>query len=162
MKFLRLDKKTIKAKKISAGILLVSKQKVFLLHSGGPFYEGKDNGVWTVPKGELNENESLIKGAKREFKEETGIDLSKYLDSNFIKLNAVTIKSGKQVQIFALKTDGKEKYISCNMAKIEYPAKSGKFIEFPECDKGEWFNFEEAKQKVFSYQIPIIEQIEKL
>lgn len=135
--------------KLSAGILLYrsknKKPEVFLCHPGGPFYKKKDNGVWTIPKGEFDNAEEPMAAAKREFEEETG----QKIDGQFIPLKPVRYKDGRKI-VYAWAVEGEiniEK-IQSNLFPIEWPPKSGKYIDVPEVDKGEWFDVESARQKI--------------
>ena len=148
--------------KKSAGILLYRFYKgdiqVFLVHPGGPFFKNKDLGSWTIPKGEIEENENLLVAATREFHEETGI----LLTGSFIELKPVKLKSGKLVYAWALEGDLDEKKVRCNTFTMEWPPKSGKFAEFPEIDKGEWFHTTKAFEKIIPAQLSLIEQLLEL
>lgn len=149
--------------KKSAGILvyrLRSKAiEVFLVHPGGPFWKNKDDGAWSIPKGEYTEDEDPLEAAKREFEEETGIPC----DGDFIKLEPVKQKSGKLVLAWALEKDIDPDKIKSNLFSMEWPPKSGKMQEFPEIDKGKWYDLNEAKQKINSSQAAFIDQlVEKL
>ena len=143
----------------SAGILLyrISEKalELFLVHPGGPFWNNKDKGAWTIPKGEVEEGEDLIEAAKREFKEETGIDPH----GEFIPIGSVKLKSGKIIHGWAFKGDWSGLIVS-NFFKMEYPPKSGQFRSFPEVDKAEFFRSTEAKSKCNPAQIAFIERLE--
>jgi predicted NUDIX family NTP pyrophosphohydrolase len=149
--------------KQSAGILAYrfrgNIMEVLLVHPGGPFFAKKDIGVWSVPKGEYEHGEDPLEVAKREFYEETG----NTIDSNgFIRLDAVKNKSGKMVTVWAAEADFKQCYISSNTFELEWPPRSGRIELFPECDKAEWFNLEEAANKIYPYQEPLLEQLTKI
>jgi predicted NUDIX family NTP pyrophosphohydrolase len=145
--------------KTTAGILLYRYTKgvpeVFLVHPGGPFWIRKDVGAWSVPKGELNENEDALPGAKREFEEETSISV----DGDFIALTPVKGSNGKTICIFALQQDVDPASVKSNLFSMEWPARSGKFREFPEVDRGGWFSFDEAEVKINKYQVPILQEL---
>jgi predicted NUDIX family NTP pyrophosphohydrolase len=145
--------------KKSAGILLYRFNKknieFFLVHPGGPFFIKKDLGAWSIPKGEFNEGENPFDAALREFKEETGIDIS----GEPIELSSIKQKSGKQVLAWAIEGDLDPKKIASNTFSLEWPPKSGKFQDYPEIDKGEWFNYEMAKQKINPAQILLIDEL---
>jgi predicted NUDIX family NTP pyrophosphohydrolase len=134
--------------KLSAGILVYRIRKeieVFLCHPGGPFYKNKDNAVWTIPKGEFDETEEPFTAAKREFKEETGQEIN----GEFIPMRPIKYKDGKKiVYAWAVKSDIDATTIKSNTFPLEWPPKSGKFIEVPEVDRGDWFTIEMAKQKI--------------
>ena len=145
----------------TAGILLYRYHKgvpeVFLVHPGGPFWARKDVGAWSVPKGELNENEDALLGAKREFEEETSIKV----DGEFIALKPVKGSNGKTICIFALLQDADPSLVKSNLFPMEWPAKSGKFREFPEVDRGEWFSLEEAVIKINKHQVPVLQELKE-
>lgn len=145
--------------KQSAGILLYKIDAgeifVFLAHPGGPYWKNKDSGAWTIPKGELNENEDPLKAAIREFEEESGIKLS----GAFIPLNSVKLKSGKLIHAWALEKDLDASVIKSNEVEIEWPPKTGKKIMIPEIDKAEWYSVDIALQKVNPAQADLISQL---
>jgi predicted NUDIX family NTP pyrophosphohydrolase len=147
--------------KKSAGILLYRiKNKileVLLVHPGGPFWIKKDAGAWTIPKGELNENEEPFDAAIREMKEETGI----VLIGDFIALAPVKQKGGKLVYAWANEHDVDPSEIKSNEFEIEWPPRSGKKKSFPEIDKADWFNIKTAKEKINSGQLRLIEELIK-
>jgi len=147
--------------KKSAGILLYRfTNKViefFLIHPGGPFFIKKDLGGWSVPKGEFDESENSFDAAIREFKEEVGVDLS----GKAITLSPIKQKGGKEVFAWAMKGDLDPQNILSNTFTIEWPPKSGKFRDYPEVDKGDWFDYDAAKQKINPAQIPFIEELIK-
>lgn len=147
--------------KQSAGILLfrrIHKVQVFLAHPGGPYFAKKDNGWWSIPKGEFEPEESALAAAIREFKEETGMTLS----GSFVPLEPITQKGGKKVHCWAMEGDIDPERISSNTFEIEWPPKSGKLHTFPEIDKAGWFSLEEAKEKINEKQIPLLEQIAEI
>ena len=143
----------------SAGILLYRKKanevEFFLVHPGGPFWQKKDLGSWTIPKGEFTDEEDPLTAAQREFKEETGVALS----GNFIKLTPVKQKAGKLIHAWALEGDLDATTISSNLFRIEWPPKSGKWKEFPEVDRADWFRFDIAIEKINAAQASLIYQL---
>lgn len=145
--------------KQSAGILLYRKLnkvlQVFLVHPGGPFWKNKDDGAWSVPKGEYEDDEDPLTAAKREFYEETG----QYVDGEFTMLTAVKLKSGKMVQAWAIEGDIDHEKIKSNLFEMEWPPKSGKKQSFAEVDRGGWFTIDEAKIKVNVAQVGLIEEL---
>ena len=148
---------------ISAGLLMFALRngtlKIFLVHPGGPFFTNKDDGYWGIPKGLTEEGEELLESAKREFEEETGIKP----EGEFLPLGWVVQKGGKTVHAWAFECENDDKLeIECNMFKMEWPPKSGKFREFPEVDKGDFFSEEEAKVKMNSAQISFIERLKEI
>ena len=145
--------------KKSAGILLyrtVNKAlEVFLVHPGGPFWAKKDDGAWSIPKGEFEDNEEPLAAAKREFKEETGIEIS----GEFIQLTSIKQKSGKIVYAWAVEGDIDPAKIKSNNVEIEWPPRSGRQQTFPEIDKAEWFTYIEAQKKIISAQSALVEEL---
>lgn len=148
--------------KQSAGILVYKKidnqLQVFLVHPGGPFWAKKDGGAWSIPKGEYLDDEEPLTAAKREFHEETG----QHIDGKFIQLKPVKLKSGKTVHCWAVEGDVDADNIVSNIFPIEWPYKSGKFIDIPEVDKGGWFDLATAKEKINLAQVAFIEELKKL
>lgn len=147
--------------KQSAGIMAYrrnteGKFEVLLVHPGGPFYKNKDEGAWSIPKGEYAEGEDALLTAKREFTEETGNTLPA---TGFIPLQPVKIKSGKVISAWAVKADFDEPLIQSNYFEIEWPPRSGKKQSFPEADKAEWFSLEEAMYRINAGQKSLIEQL---
>lgn len=145
--------------KKSAGILLYKianqKLKVFLVHPGGPFWAKKDDGAWSIPKGEFENDEDPLAAAIREFKEETGMEIS----GELIELTSIKQKSGKTVYAWAVEGDIDPSKIKSNDFEIEWPPNSGKKQIFPEIDKAGWFTDVEAKKKIISGQSPLIEEL---
>jgi predicted NUDIX family NTP pyrophosphohydrolase len=144
--------------KKSAGILLYrrigAEIEFFLVHPGGPFWKNKDEGAWSIPKGEF-ENEDPLEAAKREMQEETGI----ICEGDFMGLGAASLKSGKQVFAWALEKDIDPDTIKSNSFEMEWPPRSGKKQFFPEVDRGGWFSAAEAKQKINSAQAIFIDEL---
>jgi predicted NUDIX family NTP pyrophosphohydrolase len=145
--------------KQSAGILLyrfINKQlQVFLVHPGGPFFKNKDDGTWSIPKGEFLDDEEALTAAKREFEEETG----QLIDGSFILLEPITQKSGKKVYAWAVEGDIDHETIFSNTFEMEWPPKSGKKQAFPEVDRAGWFDTETAKVKIISAQIALVDNL---
>jgi predicted NUDIX family NTP pyrophosphohydrolase len=148
--------------KRSAGILAYRLSgrgpEVFLIHPGGPFWKNKDEGAWSIPKGEYDDSEEVLDAAKREFREETGYDIS---DSTFLALSSIKQKSGKWVDAFAAEYDLDETKIVSNLFEIEWPPRSGKMQSFPEVDRAGWFSFALAKRKINPAQAGLLEQLEE-
>lgn len=150
--------------KKSAGIICYrfnsnNELQVLLVHPGGPFFQNKDAGVWSVPKGEYSDEEDPHKSAIREFYEETGNRISGH---DFITLEPVKIKSGKIIQTWAIEEDFEPAYISSNTFEVEWPPRTGIVKSYPEADKAEWFLTEDAKIKIHPGQLAIILQLEAL
>ncbi|MDN3585920.1 NUDIX domain-containing protein [Pedobacter aquatilis] len=145
--------------KQSAGILafrIIEQQfEFFLVHPGGPFFAKKDIGTWTIPKGELLDDEEVLAAAIREFEEETSIAL----EGDFIPLKEIIQKGGKKVYCWAINFDFDASKIVSNTFEMEWPPRSDKKIEIPEIDKGEWFKYKEAKIKINERQIPFLEEV---
>ena len=148
--------------KLSAGLLLYrknqSKTEVFLVHPGGPYWKSKDEGVWSIPKGEFNEDEDPLDAAKREFFEETGTIIS----GEFFELQSVKLKSGKKVFAWIIEKNIEAENIVSNNFEMEWPPRSGKFQSFPEVDKGEWMTIEKAKKKINMGQKSFLEQLQQI
>ncbi|WP_026898261.1 NUDIX domain-containing protein [Daejeonella oryzae] len=147
-------------KQKSAGILLYRFQnnvlEVLLVHPGGPFWEKKDAGAWSIPKGLFENHEDPLKAAIREMEEETGLQIS----GDFIELNPVKQRSGKIVYAWAIAGNCNVDEIKSNSFELEWPPKSGVKKSFPEIDKAAWFNMDEAKNKILQAQIPLIKELE--
>jgi predicted NUDIX family NTP pyrophosphohydrolase len=148
--------------KQSAGILLYRLTdgllQVFLVHPGGPFFRNKDDGAWSIPKGEYIDGEEPLAAAQREFEEETG----QLITGKFIKLQPVKQKSGKVVHAWAVEGDIDHEKIVSNLFEIEWPPKSGKKTSFSEIDRAGWFTVDTAKVKIISGQVGLIEELEGL
>lgn len=123
------------------------------MHPGGPFYKNKDDGFWSIPKGEFLDEDPLIT-AKREFEEETSIQIN----GDFIPLTAVRLKSGKTVYAWAIQFDFDERIVHSNIFQLEWPPRSGKMQEFPEVDKGQWFHYSKARQKIAAAQVLLLDE----
>jgi len=146
-------------KKKSAGILVYRIKsglpEVVLVHPGGPYFAKKDIGSWSIPKGEFTEDEAPLDAAKREFLEETGIELH----GTFTELSPIVQKGGKTVFAWAIEQDIDVSEFKSNTFKLEWPPKSGQYKEFPEIDKVEWFAIHTARQKINSGQIDLLDQL---
>lgn len=147
--------------KISAGVLLYRFRgkvlEVLLVHPGGPFWSHKENGVWSIPKGEIEPGEELLAAARREFYEETGIEV----DGDFYKLKPVKLTSGKIIHAYALKGDLDSSSVHSNNFSLEWPPSSGKIQLFPEIDRAEWFDIHTAREKLSKSQSSFIEELEE-
>jgi len=148
--------------KQSAGILLYrntnSILEVFLVHPGGPFFKNKDEGSWSIPKGEFLDDEEALTAAKREFEEETG----QAIDGEFISLGTIRQKSGKNVYAWAIEGDINHETIFSNTCEVEWPPRSGKKLTIPEIDRAAWFEVVEAKQKINPAQAELIDRLTAL
>jgi predicted NUDIX family NTP pyrophosphohydrolase len=145
--------------KQSAGILLYrflnEQLQVFLVHPGGPFFRNKDEGSWSIPKGEFADDENPLDAAKREFMEETGQEIG----GTFIELIPIRQKGGKAVYAWAVEGDIDHNTIVSNLFEIEWPPRSGKRQSFPEIDKAAWFDVEAAKIKINPAQAAFIDNL---
>jgi predicted NUDIX family NTP pyrophosphohydrolase len=143
----------------SAGILLYrcknDKLEVMLVHPGGPFWTRKYNAAWSIPKGLFEDNENPLEAAKREFKEETGLEVQ----GEFIELGKLKQPSRKIVQAWALENDLDVSKIRSNTFALEWPKNSGIVKEYPEIDKAGWFDIELAKTKITKGQIGFLEKL---
>ncbi|MCS7184036.1 MAG: NUDIX domain-containing protein [Patescibacteria group bacterium] len=152
--------------KISAGILIYRKNnnqfEILLVHPGGPYWQNKNEGSWSIPKGEVKENDvNFLITAIREFKEETGVDIKEEDIKRIFYLGEVKSEN-KIVQVFCLEKDWGDNFkLKSKMIKIEWPPKSNQFIDIPEIDQIGYFNLEEAKTKLVKFQRAIIEIFEK-
>lgn len=126
-----------------------------LVHPGGPFFKNKDIGIWSIPKGEGNENEEPLQTAIREFEEETGLRP----DGEFVQLDPVLQKGGKQVFCWAVAGDFQVENLSSNTFEMEWPPRSGKMMSIAEVDRAEWFDLDEARKRINERQVPLLEQL---
>jgi predicted NUDIX family NTP pyrophosphohydrolase len=142
--------------KISAGLLLYRKRgknlQVLLVHPGGPFWAKKDLGAWSIPKGEADPQQDLLAVALREVREEIGIDVQ----GPYMPLSPVK-QSAKVVHAWATKFEGDVDAIASNTFSIEWPPRSGRFAEFPEVDKAEWFDRAAANERILQSQRPLLD-----
>jgi len=146
--------------RLSAGLLMYrirnGELQVFLAHPGGPLYRNKDDGYWTIPKGEPPEGEALIDTAAREFEEETGLKPSQPLQ----ELGSIRQKGGKIVHAWAFEGDWEDSQpIRSNTFEMEWPPRSGKTASFPEVDRAAFFSLIEAKKKIKDAQWPLVERL---
>ncbi len=147
--------------KKSAGLLLYRKVgdsvEVFLVHPGGPFWAKKDEGAWSIPKGEFLDGEEALEAAKREFQEETGFTVQ----GRFEALQPVKQTGGKIVYAWAIEGDIDSSAIRSNNFSMEWPPGSKKIREFPEVDRGGWFALASARTKILAGQSPLLEELFK-
>jgi len=143
----------------SAGILLYRLRdngiEVLLAHPGGPFWSGKDIGAWSIPKGLSEANEDPLQAAKREFMEETGVDV----DGKFIDLGTIRQPSRKMIHIWALEQTLDADGLHSNEFTMEWPRKSGIMMQFPEIDRAEWFDIERARLKIHKGQAGFLDRL---
>jgi predicted NUDIX family NTP pyrophosphohydrolase len=126
------------------------------VHPGGPLWQKRDAGAWTIPKGLAEGEEDLLAAARREFAEETG----HAPDGDFIELSPVTQKSGKVVHAWAIEGDLDPGAIRSNTFLLEWPPRSGKRAEFPEVDRAEFFDLKAARQKINPAQVAFLDELE--
>jgi len=142
----------------SAGLLMFRRRgrelEVFLVHPGGPFWQKKDIGAWSIPKGEYLNGEDELAAAKREFEEETGVKP----EGEFMPLGKVRQAGGKVVTVWALEGDCPTA-IRSNTFSMEWPPKSGQKREFPEVDRAHWFPLAEARVRINKGQIEFLERL---
>ena len=145
--------------KRSAGLLLYRRAgdalEVLLVHPGGPFWAKKDDGAWSIPKGEYDDGEDPLAVAKREFAEEVGAAPQ----GAFADLGEVVQGGGKRVRAFALEGDVDVSRLQSNTFELEWPPKSGRKQTFPEVDRVEWFAPDVARRKILAGQLPLIERL---
>jgi predicted NUDIX family NTP pyrophosphohydrolase len=143
----------------SAGILLyrcgASGLEVLLVHPGGPFWAKKDDGAWSIPKGMLEQGESPLVAAQREFREETGC----LPQGDFIELGAFKQPGGKKVLAWGLKGDFDLASFRSAPFELEWPPRSGRIQRFPEADRAEWFDLETAARKILKGQRAILTEL---
>jgi predicted NUDIX family NTP pyrophosphohydrolase len=149
--------------KVSAGLLMYrirgGRLEVFLAHPGGPFFTKKDDGHWSIPKGETDPGEDLLAAAVREFKEETGIQPA----GEFVELGSVKQKGGKIVHAWAFAGDWDEtRPLQSNTFEIEWPPRSGRKQSFPEIDRVAFFPIPEAKRKLKEAQHPFLDRLQSV
>lgn len=147
--------------KNSAGLLLYRFKngltEVLLVHPGGPFWAKKDLGSWSIPKGEIEQNEDPLKAAAREMQEETAIHVDTI---HAIPLTPAKQKSGKIIYAWAKEEEGIESNeIKSNLFEMEWPPKSGKNQFFAEVDKASWLTINDAIKKIVPGQLPLINEL---
>jgi predicted NUDIX family NTP pyrophosphohydrolase len=148
--------------KKSSGLLVYrytpGQPEVFLVHMGGPFWAKKDQGAWSIPKGEFEDEEDPLSAAIREFKEETGSEIT----GDFHPLEPIKQSGGKIVFAWSIEGDVDASTIKSNLFEMEWPPRSGIKKMFPEVDRAAWFSFSEAREKIIKGQQPLLDQLEKL
>lgn len=151
------------ASKHSAGILLFRRDdeggvEFLLVHPGGPFWRRKDQGAWTIPKGQLEEEEEARACAIRELKEELG--QAPDLDpEQLIELGSIKQRAGKVVEAWAAEAEFDPADLASNAFSMEWPPRSGSEQEFPEVDKAEWFDLATAREKILPAQAELLERL---
>jgi predicted NUDIX family NTP pyrophosphohydrolase len=148
---------------VSAGLLLFRRRdaalEVLLVHPGGPFFARKDEGAWSIPKGEALPGEDLLTRAKTEFKEELGIGI----EGRFISLRSIRQKGGKTVHAWAVEADLPPAFeFRSNTFELEWPPRSGLRQIFPEIDRAEFFPEEIARRKINPAQVELLDRLAAL
>lgn len=149
--------------KTSAGLLMFRTRndglEVLLVHPGGPYFQNKDEGAWTIPKGEVADGENLLDRAKIEFEEELGIDAS----GDWMEIGSVKQKGGKTVHAWAFAGDlGNDFKLASNTFEMEWPPRSGKMQRFPEVDRASFFGVDEARMKINAAQTIFLDRLIEL
>ena len=143
----------------SAGLLLYREgpegPQVLLVHPGGPFWQRKDLGAWSIPKGEVGPDEDLLAAARREFREETGFAV----DGAAIALGSVRQRSGKVVHAWAVRGDADPSQLHSNTFELEWPPRSGTLQSFPEADRAAWFDLPEARRRILAAQAGLLDAL---
>ena len=147
----------------SAGILLYRRRatgaEVLLVHPGGPFWAKRDDGAWSIPKGEYADGEDPLAAARREFEEELGSALPG--DAELRALGEVRQKNGKRVAAWAAEGDLDASAARSNTFEMEWPPRSGRRQEFPEIDRAEWFTLAQAREKLLPAQAAFLDRLEE-
>jgi predicted NUDIX family NTP pyrophosphohydrolase len=145
--------------KQAAGILLFRRGpaglEVLLAHPGGPLWARKDNGAWTLPKGQFTDGELPLDAARREFEEEMGAAPV----GEFHSLGTLKQPSGKVIHAWCAESDFDCASVKSNLFSMEWPPRSGRMAEFPEVDRAEWFSIEQARQKILKGQSPFLDRL---
>lgn len=145
--------------RVSAGLLMYRKHseklEVLLVHPGGPFWKAKDEGAWTIPKGEAVTGEALLQVAQREFEEETGLSAA----GPFLQLTPIRQKGAKVVHAWAFEGDCDPSAIRSNHFELEWPPRSGRMQSFPEVDRAEFFEIDAAQSKINAAQSAFLTEL---
>jgi predicted NUDIX family NTP pyrophosphohydrolase len=148
--------------KRSAGILIYRRGatgiEVFLVHPGGPYWAKKDEGAWSVPKGECEPGEDGLAAARRELAEETGLAPQ----GDFLRLGCFRQSSAKTVEVWAVEGEADPARLQANSFTMEWPPRSGQVKAFPEVDRAGWFSLAEAARKLVKGQVPILSALAAL
>ena len=128
------------------------------MHPGGPYWARKDEGAWSVPKGEYDEREDALQVARRELEEETGLRP----EGPFVALGPVTQRGGKVVVAWGVEADFDPSQLRSNTFSMEWPPGSGRLREFPEVDRAAWVTLDEARVKLNAAQVPLLEELARM
>lgn len=146
----------------SAGILMYQCRnegiRVLLAHPGGPFWRNRDDGSWSIPKGEVAAGESSERAARREFEEELGVAPAGPL----VPLGLLRQRGGKLVEAFALQGDFDPGRLRSNEFEIEWPPRSGRLASFPEVDRVAWFDLPDARDRILASQAVLLDRLQAL
>jgi predicted NUDIX family NTP pyrophosphohydrolase len=146
----------------SAGILLYRRRagqlEVLLAHPGGPFWRKRDEGAWTIPKGLVDADERAEDAARREFREELGVECTGAL----VALGSVRQRSGKIVEAFAAEGDFDVAALASNTFDVEWPPRSGRMVAFPEIDRAEWMVLALARVRMLEAQRELLDRLESI
>jgi len=146
--------------KHSCGLLMYRRVsgalEVFLAHPGGPYFARKDDGVWTIPKGEREAGEEPLACALREFREETGLEPEAV---QLLPLGSVAQRGGKVVQAWAFAGDWDGRPLAGNHFELEWPPRSGRRQTFPEIDRAQFFSLAQARRKLNPAQIELLDRL---
>lgn len=144
--------------RLSSGLLLFRRRasglEVLLVHMGGPFWRRRDDGAWSLPKGEHEADEDALSAARREFAEELGLPAP---HGEAIPLGSLKQPSGKRIHAWALRADVDVSEIHSNSFELEWPRGSGEMQRFPEVDRAGWFGLDTAREKLLSGQRPFLD-----
>lgn len=150
------------ATKRSAGILLFRREggatEFLLVHPGGPFWVKKDAGAWSIPKGQIEEDEEPRACAIRELEEELG-PAPKLDPEELIELGSIRQRAGKVVEAWAAEAEFDPAALDSNTFTMEWPPRSGKQAEFPEVDQAGWFGLEAAREKILPAQAELLDRL---
>jgi predicted NUDIX family NTP pyrophosphohydrolase len=146
----------------SAGVLMYRRRngriEVLLVHAGGPYWQRKDEGAWSLPKGEFDEDEDAEAAARREFAEETGSRLT----GTLVALPTIRQAGGKVIHPFAMAGDLDADAVRSNTFTLEWPPRSGRMHAFPEVDRAAWFTLDVAMRRILAGQRPVLAHLAAL